>query len=257
MTRLIYSMLGVALLSPLAVQRGPAMDLQRKGSASADDLFAGAEQSNATMTWVLRIVGFLLAAFTFGVQAQSASGKFTCDGETYNIESAVAAWVPEKKSFTVWAFTAKFGDDELKAYAFIEGARDLGSPPKAFSDKAFQKAGSDMQAKARAVKSVMLRGNLKESAQKVEWANLKGGALMYVKCLTNVNLNFNLYPGDKNPKADVAKAFKSFDFILKDGAKAKYQTVAFSFEPDKSKKHTMQTKATWDYKVDAKVYTIE
>jgi hypothetical protein len=194
----------------------------------------------------------VMAVFSLGAQAQTASGKFTCDGETYNIESAVAAWVPEKKDFTVWAFAAKFTDDELRAHAFIESR--LNNKPKAFSDKAFQKAGWDMQAKTQKVKYVMLQGRLKENAQKVEWSNTQGGSLMYVKCLTNVNLNFNMHPGDRDPKADIAKAFKSFDFPLKDGAKVKYQTIAFSHAPDPK---GIKTKATWDYKVEAKVYTVE
>ncbi len=195
-----------------------------------------------------------MAVFSPGAQAQTASGKFTCDAETYTIESAVAAWIPADKSFVVWAFTAKLTDDELKAYAFVEGSGRMKDQPKALSDKAFQKVGWDAQKKAREGKSIMLRGSLKESAQKVEWKNADRATLMYVNCLKNANLNFNMYPGDKNPKMDIAKAFKSFDFPLKDGAKVKYQTIAFSHAPNPK---GIDTKTTWDYKVDTRVYVLE
>ena len=198
-----------------------------------------------------------LAMFTLGAQAQTASGKFTCDGETYNIESAVAAWVPEGKNFIVWAFASKFSDEELKAFAFAQAASRMKTVPKALSDPDFRKVGDDMRyKKVKTTNYVMIRGELKTAAPKVEWPNTDGATLMYVKCLKNENLNFSMRPGEKDAKSDITKAFKSFDFPLKDGAQIKYQTAAFKHDAAPKGKG-IDVKTTWDYKVDAKVYVIE
>ena len=106
----------------------------------------------------------------------------------------------------------------------------------------------------RNTKYIKLSATLKEPAATVDLKNLRGGALMYVNCLKNANLNFNMSPGVKDPAADILKAFKSFDFPLKDGAKVKYQTVAFKHAANPK---NITNSVTWDYKVDAKVYVIE
>lgn len=56
-----------ASFEPYRAKAGSTVDLQRKGIASADDMFASAEQSNATMTWILRGVGFMLMAMGIGM----------------------------------------------------------------------------------------------------------------------------------------------------------------------------------------------
>jgi hypothetical protein len=198
-----------------------------------------------------------LAVFTWGAQAQTASGKFTCDNESNTIESAVAAWVPEGKNFIVWAFASKFSDEELKAFAYAQAASRMKTPPKALSEPAFKKIGDDMRyKKVSNVNYVMIRGELKTAAPKVEWANTDRATLMYVKCLKNENLNFSMRPGEKDAKSDITKAFKSFDFPLKDGAQIKFQTIAFKHDAAPKGKG-IDTRTTWDYKVDAKVYVIE
>lgn len=200
------------------------------------------------------VMGTLGALLTTTALAQNASGKFSCDNETNTIVSSVAAWNPETKSFYIWGLPEKFSDEELKALAIIEGGSGMKGSPKLMADKAFQKAAWDAQGRKRKMKYVMIRGTLKDGAAKVEWSNVRGSTLMYVKCLVNVNLNFSLYPGDKKPEADVTKAFRSFDFPLKDGATAKVQTVAFKHDGNPK---GITTKVTWDYKMDAKVYTVE
>ena len=198
-----------------------------------------------------------MAMFTLGAQAQTASGKFTCDGETNTIESAVAAWVPEGKNFIVWAFASKFSDEELKAFAFAQAASRMKKAPKARSDPAFSKVGDDMRYnKVDKINYMMIRGELKTEAPKVEWTNTDRATLIYVKCLKNANLNFSMRPGEKDAKSDITKAFKSFDFPLKDGAQIKYQTTAFKHDAAPKGKG-IDVKTTWDYKVDAKVYVIE
>ena len=52
---------------PYRAKAGATVDLQRKGIASADDMFEAAKESNATMTWILRAVGFILMAMGFGM----------------------------------------------------------------------------------------------------------------------------------------------------------------------------------------------
>ena len=202
----------------------------------------------------MSVAAAIFAAASFGAQAQTASGKFTCDAETYTVESAVAAWVPGAKMFYVWALAGKFSDEELKALAFAEGGRNLKTSPKAMSDKGFQKAASDAQTRKRSVKHVMMRGYLKDNAARVDWKNVDGATLMYVNCLKNENLNFSMRPGEKDPNSDITKAFKSFDFPLKDGAKVKYQTIAFKHAANPK---GISTSVTWDYKVDTRVYVIE
>jgi hypothetical protein len=52
---------------PFRAKAGGTVDLQRRGIASADELFTSAEQSNATLTWILRAVGWLMMAFGIGL----------------------------------------------------------------------------------------------------------------------------------------------------------------------------------------------
>lgn len=52
---------------PYRAQAGGSVDLQRRGIASADDMFASAEQSNVVLTWILRGVGWLVMCFGIGL----------------------------------------------------------------------------------------------------------------------------------------------------------------------------------------------
>ncbi len=62
-----------ASFEPYRAKAGSTVDLQRKGIASADDMFASAEQSNATMTWILRGAGFILMAMGIGMMLKPLS----------------------------------------------------------------------------------------------------------------------------------------------------------------------------------------
>ena len=62
-----------ASFEPYRAKAGATVDLQRKGIASADDMFASAEQSNATMTWILRGAGFILMAMGIGMMLKPLS----------------------------------------------------------------------------------------------------------------------------------------------------------------------------------------
>ena len=52
---------------PFRAKAGSTVDLQRKGIASADEMFVAAKESNAVMTWILRAAGFILMAIGFGM----------------------------------------------------------------------------------------------------------------------------------------------------------------------------------------------
>lgn len=52
---------------PYRAKAGSTVDLQRKGIASADEMFTAAKESNTVMTWILRAVGFILMAMGFGM----------------------------------------------------------------------------------------------------------------------------------------------------------------------------------------------
>ena len=52
---------------PYRAKAGSTVDLQRKGIASADEMFVAAKESNAVMTWILRAAGFILMAIGFGM----------------------------------------------------------------------------------------------------------------------------------------------------------------------------------------------
>jgi Transmembrane protein 43 len=56
-----------ASFEPYRAKAGSTVDLQRKGIASADEMFTSAQQANTAMTWVLRGVGFLLMAMGIGM----------------------------------------------------------------------------------------------------------------------------------------------------------------------------------------------
>ena len=52
---------------PYRAKAGSTVDLQRKGIASADEMFTAAKESNTVMTWILRGAGFFLMAMGFGM----------------------------------------------------------------------------------------------------------------------------------------------------------------------------------------------
>jgi hypothetical protein len=52
---------------PYRARAGGSVDLQRRGIATADDMFASAEQSNMVLTWVLRGVGWLVMCIGIGL----------------------------------------------------------------------------------------------------------------------------------------------------------------------------------------------
>jgi len=52
---------------PYRAQAGGSVDLQRRGIASADEMFSSAEQSNVVLTWVLRGAGWLVMCFGIGL----------------------------------------------------------------------------------------------------------------------------------------------------------------------------------------------
>lgn len=52
---------------PYRAQAGGSVDLQRRGIATADDMFASAEQSNVVLTWILRGVGWLVMCIGIGL----------------------------------------------------------------------------------------------------------------------------------------------------------------------------------------------
>jgi Transmembrane protein 43 len=58
---------------PYRAKAGATVDLQRKGIAGADEMFASAEQSNAAMTWILRFVGYFVMAMGIGLMLKPLS----------------------------------------------------------------------------------------------------------------------------------------------------------------------------------------
>ena len=58
---------------PYRAKAGSTVDLQRQGIASADEMFASAQEANVTMTWILRAVGFILMAMGFGMMLKPLS----------------------------------------------------------------------------------------------------------------------------------------------------------------------------------------
>lgn len=74
--RVTYSVVKPTTVSVVAVQRagtfepypskaGDDVELLQLGSASADAMFKSAQESNATMTWILRVLGFILIGVGF------------------------------------------------------------------------------------------------------------------------------------------------------------------------------------------------
>lgn len=58
---------------PYRAKAGATVDLQRTGIASADEMFAAAKESNTMMTWILRVVGFVLMALGLGMTLKPLS----------------------------------------------------------------------------------------------------------------------------------------------------------------------------------------
>jgi hypothetical protein len=58
---------------PYRAKAGSTVDLQRKGTISADDMFQAAKESNVVMTWILRGVGFILMMMGFGMMLKPLS----------------------------------------------------------------------------------------------------------------------------------------------------------------------------------------
>jgi hypothetical protein len=58
---------------PYRARAGSTVDLQRKGIASADDMFQAAKESNTVMTWLLRAVGFILMMMGFSMMLKPLS----------------------------------------------------------------------------------------------------------------------------------------------------------------------------------------
>jgi hypothetical protein len=52
---------------PYRAKAGSTVDLQRKGIASADEMFTSAGEANVLLTWILRGAGFLLMAIGIGM----------------------------------------------------------------------------------------------------------------------------------------------------------------------------------------------
>lgn len=58
---------------PYRAKAGATVDLQRKGIASADEMFVAAQESNVVMTWILRGAGFLLMTMGFAMMFKPLS----------------------------------------------------------------------------------------------------------------------------------------------------------------------------------------
>ena len=56
-----------ASFEPYRAQAGSTVDLQRRGIATADEMFSSAESANVAMTWILRGVGLALMVFGIGL----------------------------------------------------------------------------------------------------------------------------------------------------------------------------------------------
>ncbi len=207
------------------------------------------------MRYATAAAALCATAFCSAASAGPAKGNVECEGTRHAIKSAVAIWVPEKKQFQVMFYTEALSDADQALAARLEGESVLGKIPQGMQPQTVEE-----QKKRREfsnVRAMLVRGYLKEVADKIEEKNITGAVLFSANCGKNSSFNMSMRYGEKEAYADLKKQLPGLVFPLKQGATVKLTTGKFERKPDAAKKSGSQMSAAWQFQGESKLVVIE